>query len=64
VEGGVPIGGRSSTNSDGFGGLINVAAGTTMLSGEILASGRTFGELSVFVRPNSVVQTRIVAAGQ
>jgi hypothetical protein len=64
VEGGVPIRSRSSTNSNGFGGLVNVPAGITMVSGEIAASGRTLGEVSLIVWPNSLVQTRLVAVGQ
>jgi hypothetical protein len=64
VESGVPIGSRSSTNSDGFGGLFNVPTGLTMVSGEVLATGRTFGDVSLIVWPNSLVQTRLVAAGQ
>jgi hypothetical protein len=63
VEGGVPIRSRSSTNSDGFGGLINVPAGTTMVSGEIVASGRTLGQVPLFVLPNSLVQTQLAPVG-
>jgi hypothetical protein len=64
VESGVPNPSLTGTNADGFGGLSNVPAGNVMVSGEILASGRTYGDVSLFVKPDSLTVTPVVAVGK
>ena len=64
VEGGVPIASRTSTNADGFGGVVNVAAGDATVSGEILANVRRYGDVGLFVRPNALVQTQLIPTGK
>jgi len=63
VVGGLPDTSVNSTGSDGFGGFANIMAGTAMITGEILETGREIGTISLHVRPNAITQTRLLPAG-
>jgi hypothetical protein len=61
VEGSVPVKGRTSTNTDGFGGFINIISGAIVVSGELEDSGRQIDTVSLHVFPNVITYSRLVA---
>ena len=61
VEGGAPVKGRTSTNTDGFGGFINIITGNVVISGEIEDTGRLIDTVSLAVFPNTITYSRLVA---
>jgi hypothetical protein len=61
VEGSVPNATRTSTNTDGFGGFINIPPGIVALAGEIEETGRPIDTSSVTVFNNAITYTRLVA---
>ena len=61
VEGGAPVKGRTSTNTDGFGGFINIEQGNVVISGQIEETGQPIDTVSLAVFPNTITYSRLVA---
>lgn len=61
VEGSVPNALRTSTNTDGFGGFINLPPGIVAVSGEVEENGRLIDTTSVTVFANTITYSRLVA---
>jgi hypothetical protein len=60
VVGGIPNTSRNDTDPTGYGGFFNLREGLTSLTGEIVATGRTYGTTTVQVRPGTITQTSLV----
>jgi hypothetical protein len=61
VEGGAPIASRVDTNTDGFGGFINLQPGNVVISGEIGETGREVDKVSLAIFPQTITYSRLVA---
>jgi hypothetical protein len=60
VEGGVPVASRTETNTDGFGGFVNIPTGTVVVSGET-ETGLVVDTVSFPIFANTITYSRLVA---
>jgi hypothetical protein len=61
VEGSVPVKDRTNTNTDGFGGFLNIIPGNVVVSGEIDGTDRVVDTVSLAIFPNTITYSRLVA---
>jgi hypothetical protein len=61
---GIPSSKQSSTDTSGWGGLLNLPPGSVTLTGRLAATGQNVGTLSVFARAGELTYTALVPAPQ
>jgi hypothetical protein len=61
---GLPSASATTTDSDGYGGMINLPSGAVTLTGDLAAKERTIGTISLLVRAGAISYSRIVPRGE
>jgi hypothetical protein len=61
---GLPSASATATDSDGYGGMINLPSGAVTVTGSLSANGRTVGTISLLVRAGGISYSRIVPRGE
>jgi hypothetical protein len=61
---GLPSASATATDSDGYGGMINLPSGAVTVTGSLSADGRTVGTISLLVRAGGISYSRIVPRGE